>query len=107
MKRNVLTFNQFVGESSGFSTDSIVKDILLRNKQKIMNQADISEEIFLRVLDKMEENKPESLDETDIINDAIVYANVVRPEVEAESEWQNQVDGMASTIPQFPGNAQS
>lgn len=97
-----MTFNEFVNESSSdFSIANLVREVLLRNKLKIMAASDISDEVFKRVVDKMTQNRPESLDETEIVNDAIVNANLIKPEVEAEEKWNDTVSGTGSTVPQF------
>lgn len=101
MKNLIMGFEQFVNESSSDFSITTVRETLLRNKQKIMVEAGVSERVFDRVLDKMTSDRPESIDEIDLINDAIAHALTIQPSVEAEEAWEEQADGYAKDIPQF------
>lgn len=97
--RIVKTFSEFVGESSGdyFHGNSKVQDILLRNRDRIKDEANIDDMTFNKVMDELTENPPGSLDEDDVVADAITYAFLFRPEDEHEAQL-DQGDKMSNAI---------
>ena len=102
MKSLVMKFEQFINESSNSEAfNSIVREVLLRNKHRIIVDSDTSEDVFNKVLDKMSETRPESIDEDSLINDAIVYSISIKPEVEIKNEWEELDSNPDSKIPQF------
>lgn len=80
--RTVLTFEQFVFENSGdhFRNNSLVHEILLKNRDRIKDEANIDDYLFNKVLDQLSENPPLSIEEEDIVTDAITIAYMWRDE---------------------------
>ena len=101
MKNLVLCFEKFINESSNDTYISIVRDTLLNNKTRIMAEAEISDEVFNLVLDKMISKKPDSLREESLINDAIVYSREIAKTVEVEDVADDLQHKLEGTIPQF------
>lgn len=80
--RTVLTFEQFVFENSGdhFQRNSLVHEILLKNRDRIKDEANVDDYLFNKVLDELSENPPLSIEEEDIVADAITMAYMWRDE---------------------------
>lgn len=101
MKRRVLSLQQFIKESLSDSYMSIVRNTLLNNKKRIMAEAEISDEVFDLVVDKMTTDRPESLVEDNLINDAIVFSKDIATSVEFQNLADEINNNPNSSIPQF------
>jgi len=102
MGRFVQSFEQFVFEASQAEKDAIdsidsdkedgtsgnerfnpeVHQILLRNRDRIKDEANIDDILFNKIVDDMSKGSPLSLDEDDIVDDAIKLAFMLRSEAE-------------------------
>lgn len=101
MKNRILNLKQFINEFSNDSYMSIVRDVLLRNKQRIMVEADITDAVFNEILIKMTSIKPQSLQEDNLVNDAIVYSKEIANTIENEEKADELGTTLDSRIPQF------
>jgi hypothetical protein len=102
VKDLVLNFERFVNESSQDDTYvSIVRDTLLRNKEHIIHLTNAPEKLFDEVIEIMVSTRPESLDETNLINDAVAHIEKLKPSIEAEDEWKDSSTNKNTNIPQF------
>lgn len=89
MGRFILSFEQFLFEASQ-TEDSTQKDnvnaevhqILIRNRDKIKDEANIDDFLFNQVVVQMIQDKPLSVDEDDIVDDAIKLSLMLKPEAE-------------------------
>lgn len=103
MGRFVLSFEQFVFEASEAEKDALdliddtdmgseydkggkfnsqIHQILLRNREKIKDDANIDDYLFNKIVDDMSTGTPLSLDEDDIVDDAIKIAYMLKAEAE-------------------------
>lgn len=98
----VLTFEQFIAESSAdhFATHSLVHQVLLKNRDRIKDEANIDDIVFNQIIDDMCDNPPKSLKDEDLVDDAIKMAYLLRQEYEPYMKM-DQGDRMADEIGQF------
>lgn len=74
--RTVLSFEQFLLESAGDDSrrNALVHSILLRNRDRIKDEANVDDYLYDRIVDELSENPPLSADEEDVVTDAIQLA---------------------------------
>jgi hypothetical protein len=86
VSRRILTFAQFIVESENpekkddTRRNAEVHSILLRNRDRIKDEANIDDYLYNRIVDDLSAKPPLSLKEEDVVTDAILMANQLKPE---------------------------
>jgi hypothetical protein len=85
VNRRILTFAQFIVESETQDKEkekrnAEVHGILLRNRDRIKDEANIDDYLYNKIVDDLAAKPPLSLEEEDVVTDALTMAHAMKPE---------------------------